>query len=240
MTSFKAIQKIATTHTNLGAIWGIRVDSTGGAMKLYDCTTAPSPRRVRVFLAEKGISVPTVQVDLRSGEQFTPAFRAINPDCTVPVLELDHGTMITDILAICRYFEELYPDPPLMGRSAEERAVIASWLRRIEWDGFYVAMDVFRNSTPGFKGRAIPGPDPYEQIPALAERGRARIQHFFAWLDAGLADNEFICGPRFTVADISGMVAIDFSGWAKLKAPEHMTHLRRWHAAVSARPSAKA
>lgn len=209
-------------------------------MKLYDCTTAPSPRRVRVFLAEKGISVPTVQVDLRSGEQFTPAFRAINPDCTVPVLELDHGTMITDILAICRYFEELYPDPPLMGRSAEERAVIASWLRRIEWDGFYVAMDVFRNSTPGFKGRAIPGPDPCEQIPALAERGRARIQHFFAWLDAGLADNEFICGPRFTVADISGMVAIDFSGWAKLKAPEHMTHLRRWHAAVSARPSAKA
>ena len=209
-------------------------------MKLYDCTTAPSPRRVRVFLAEKGISVPTVQVDLRSGEQFTPAFRAINPDCTVPVLALDHGTMITDILAICRYFEELYPDPPLMGRSAEERAVIASWLRRIEWDGFYVAMDVFRNSTPGFKGRAIPGPDPCEQIPALAERGRARIQHFFAWLDAGLADNEFICGPRFTVADISGMVAIDFSGWAKLKAPEHMTHLRRWHAAVSARPSAKA
>jgi glutathione S-transferase len=195
---------------------------------------------VRIFLAEKGISVPMVQVDLRNGEQFTPAFRAINPDCTVPVLELDNGTRITDILAICRYFEELYPDPPLMGQSAEERAVIESWLRRIEWDGFYVARDVFRNATPGFKGRALPGPDPCEQIPALAERGRVRIQHFFAWLDARLAENEFICGPRFTVADISGMVAIDFSGWAKLKAPDHMTHLRRWHAAVSARPSAKA
>jgi glutathione S-transferase len=209
-------------------------------MKFYDCTTAPSPRRVRIFLSEKGISVPTVQVDLRDGEQFTPAFRAINPDCTVPVLELDNGTTITDILAICRYFEELNPDPPLMGQNAEERAVIASWLRRIEWDGCYAAMELFRNSTPGLNGRALPGPEPYEQIPALAERGRARVQHFFAWLDARLADNEFICGLRFTVADISAMAAVDFSAWAKLKAPESMTHLHRWHAAVSARPSAKA
>lgn len=209
-------------------------------MKFYDCATAPSPRRVRIFLAEKGIRVPTVQVDLRNGEQFTPAFRAINPDCTVPVLELDDGTMISDIIAICRYFEELHPDPPLMGRNAEEKAVIECWLRRIEWDGFYAAMEVFRNSTPGFKGRALPGPEPYEQIPALAERGRTRIHHFFAWLDARLADNEFIWGPRFTVADISGMVAIDFSGWAKLRPPEHMIHLRRWHGMVSARPSATA
>ena len=221
------------------AVWG----NPGGkqvAMKLYDCTTAPSPRRVRIFLAEKGVSVPTVQVDLRNGEQFKPPFRAINPACTVPVLEFDNGTTVTDILAICRYFEELHPDPPLMGRNAEERAVIESLQRRIEWDGFYAGMDVFRNSTPGFKGRALPGPDPYEQIPALAERGRARILHFFAWLDARLADNEFIGGPHFTAADISGMVAIDFSAWAKLKAPEHMTHLHGWHARVSARPSAKA
>jgi glutathione S-transferase len=157
-------------------------------MKFYDCTTAPSPRRVRIFLAEKGTSVPTVQVDLRNGEQFSPAFRAINPDCTVPVLELDSGITITDIIAICRYFEELYPDPPLMGRNAEERASNAG---RIEWNGLYAAMEAFRNSTPGFKGRALPGPEPYEQIPALAERGRARIQHFFAWLDARLPDNEF-------------------------------------------------
>jgi glutathione S-transferase len=209
-------------------------------MKLYDCVTAPSPRRVRIFLAEKGISVATVQVDLRNGEQFTPAFRAINPDCMVPVLELDNGTKITDILSICRYFEELHPDPPLMGRNAEERAVIASWLHRIEWDGFLAAMEAFRNSTPGLKGRALPGPEAYEQIPALAERGRTRIQHFFGWLDARLAENEFVCGPGYTVADISGMVAVDFAGWAKLKLPEHVTHLRRWHAAVSARPSAKA
>src|SRR5215467_4206462 len=102
-------------------------------MKFYDCATAPSPRRVRIFLAEKGLVIPTVQVDLLNGEQFTPAFRALNPACTVPVLELDDGATITDKLSICRYFEELYPDPPLMGASAEERAVIGSWLSRIEW-----------------------------------------------------------------------------------------------------------
>jgi len=209
-------------------------------MKLYDCVTAPSPRRVRIFLAEKGISVPTVQVDLRNGEQFTPAFRAINPECMVPVLELDNGTKITDILAICRYFEELHPDPPLMGRTAEERAVIGPWLHRIEWDGFLAAMEAFRNSTPGLKGRALPGPEAYEQIAALAERDRTRIQRFFEWLNARLAASEFVCGPSYTVADISGMVAVDFAGWAKLKLPEDMTPLRRWHAAVPGRPSAKA
>jgi glutathione S-transferase len=209
-------------------------------MKLYDCTTAPSPRRVRIFLAEKGISVPTVQVDLRNGEQFSPAFRAINPECTVPVLELDNGTRVADILGICRYFEELYPDPPLMGRTAEQKAVIEAWQRRPERDGFYAAMEAFRNSTPGLRGRALPGPDSYEQIPALAERGRARIQHFFAWFDVRLSDNKFVCGPHFTIADITGMVTVDFCAWAKLKAPEHFGHLRPWHAAVSARPSVKA
>ncbi len=209
-------------------------------MKLYDCTTAPSPRRVRIFLAEKGITVPMVQVALRNGEQFSPAFRVINPECTVPVLELDNGTRIADILATCHYFEELYPEPPLMGRTAEEKAIIEAWQRRLERDGYYAAMEAFRNSTPGLRGRALPGPEPYEQIPTLAERGRARIQHFFAWLDARLADNEFICGSHFTVADITGMVTVGFCGWAKLKAPEHFGHLRRWHAAVSARPSAKA
>ena len=209
-------------------------------MKFYDCTTAPSPRRVRIFLAEKGIGIPTVQVDLRNGEQFTPAFRALNPDCTVPVLVLDSGATITDIIAICRYVEEVHPEPNLMGRGAEERAVVESWQRRVEWRGFHAAMEALRNSTPGLKGRALPGPEPYEQIPALAERGRTRLRHFFEWLDARLADNEFICGPRFTVADISGMVAVDFCGWAKVTPPETLAHLHRWHAALCARPSAKA
>jgi glutathione S-transferase len=209
-------------------------------LKFYDYAMAPSPRRVRIFLAEKGLSIPTQQVDLRNGEQFTPAFKELNPACTVPVLELDDGATITDILSICRYLEEMHPDPPLMGRTPEERAVIGSLAARVEWDGFYAAMDALRNSTPGFKGRALTGPESYEQIPALAERGRVRVQHFFAWINTRLADNEYICGPDFTIADISGMVAIDFCGWAKLKPPEDLAHLRRWHAAVSARPSAKA
>ena len=118
-------------------------------MKFYDCVTAPSPRRVRIFLAEKGLTVPTVQVDLRNGEQFTPAFRALNPDCTVPVLELDSGAAIADVIAICRYFEELHPDPSLMGRSAEERAVIETWLRRVEWDGIYAVRRLFEMALQG-------------------------------------------------------------------------------------------
>src|SRR5580693_4418339 len=132
------------------------------AMKFYDCSTAPSPRRVRIFLAEKDISVPTVQVDLRNNEQMSPAFRAINPDATVPVLELDDGTRITDAVGICVYFEAIQPQPPLMGETAEEKAVIATWQRTAERNGFYAGMEALRNATPGLKGRALPGPDDYE------------------------------------------------------------------------------
>jgi glutathione S-transferase len=129
-------------------------------MKFYDCATAPSPRRVRIFLAEKGITIPTIQVDLRNGEQFTPAFRAINSDCTVPVLVLDDDTTIPDAIAICRYIEELHPDPLLMGRNTVERALVESWQRRVERNGFYAVMEAFRNSSPGLKGRALPGQMP--------------------------------------------------------------------------------
>src|SRR3974377_2225673 len=133
----------ATQSTAVDLVFNFKwFDSQEAFMKFYDCVTAPSPRRVRIFLAEKGLAVPTVQVDLRNGEQFTPACRALNPDFMVPVLELDSGAAITDIIAICRYFEELHPDPPLMGRSAEEKAVVESWLRRIEWDGIYAAQEV--------------------------------------------------------------------------------------------------
>jgi glutathione S-transferase len=209
-------------------------------MKFYDCATAPSPRRVRIFLAEKGVSIETVQVDLRNGEQFTPAFRAINPDCTVPALALDDGTVIGDAVAICHYIEELHPEPPLIGTTPQERAVVTALNRQIERDGFFAAMDAFRNAAKGLKGRALPGPYDYEQIPELATRGRTRVEHFFRAMDARLADREFVAGRRFTLADISTLVLTDFARWAKLNVPDDCAHLRRWYAAVSARASAKA
>jgi glutathione S-transferase len=209
-------------------------------MKLYDYAGAPSPRRVRVFLAEKGIAVPTVQVDLRHGEQFSQAFRQINPDCTVPVLELDDGSRIADAVAICIYFEASQPQPPLMGHDPRSRALVAAAQRRAERDGFYAVMEAFRNFTPGLKSRALPGAHDYAQIPALAERGRARLLRFFETLDAELAGRAFVGGPDFSIADITTLVTVDFAKAVKLPVPEHCPHLRRWHDAVSARPSAKA
>ena len=195
---------------------------------------------MRIFLAEKGIALPMVQVNLRASEQFGPAFRAVNADCTVPVLELDDGARIADVLAICVYFETLQPEPPLMGVGAQDRADVAAWHRRVERDGFLAVVEAFRNSTPGFKGRALPGADDYEQIAALAERGRARLDRFFAMMNACLADRAFVAGNRYSVADITALVTVDFAGWIKLRIPDDCSHLRRWYDAVSARPSAKA
>ncbi len=209
-------------------------------MKFYDCTTAPSPRRVRIFLAEKGISVPTVQVDLRNNEQLTPAFRAINPDATVPSLELDDGTRINDAVGICVYFEAINPQPALMGEGAKEKALVTSWQREAERNGLYAVMEAFRNSTAGLRGRALPGPHDYEQIPALAERGRLRVGHFFEQMNGRLAQSEFVAGARFSIADITALIAVDFTRWIKMPIPEDYKDLRRWHAQVSARPSAKA
>src|ERR1700681_3240870 len=209
-------------------------------MKLYDCASAPSPRRVRIFLAEKGIAVPTVQVDLRNGEQFTESFRAINPDCTVPVLELDDGTRITDAVAICVYFEAVRAAPPLMGSDPQGKAVITAAQRRAERDGFHAVVEAFRNVTPGMKGRSLPGPDGYEQIPALAERGRARVRRFFETMEAALAGRAFVCGPDFSIADITTLVTVDFAQRIKLAIPQASVNLRRWYDEVAARPSAKA
>jgi glutathione S-transferase len=210
-------------------------------MKFYDCTTAPSPRRVRIFLAEKGIAPPpTVQIDLRNGEQFSESFRRINPECTVPVLELDDGTRIADTIAICVYFEGLKPDPPLIGRDPINRARIIAAHRRAERDGFQAMVEAFRNATPAFKTRALPGPADVEQIPALAERGRARLGRFFDAMEAELAGRSFVCGADYSLADITTLVTIDFARWIKLEIPKACVNLRRWHAAVSARPSARA
>lgn len=209
-------------------------------MRFYDCAPAPSPRRVRIFAAEKGIALESVPVDLPAGAQLSAEFRRLNPWCTVPVLELDDGTAISEAIAVCRYLEAAFPDPPLMGRTPTEQGVIAMWEHRCEIDGFLAAAEAFRNTTPGMKGRALPGGEDFEQIPALAERGKRRVQHFFNWLDQRLGETEFVAGPSFSVADITALVSVDFAGWLKLWLPEACTHARRWYAAVSARPSAKA
>lgn len=209
-------------------------------MKLYDFKPAPNPRRVRIMMAEKGIEMPTVQIDLRGGEQFTPAFRAVNPQCVVPFLVLDDGTGIGEVVAIWRYLEESHPTPALMGVDAKDKAIVTMWESRMTLDGFQGVGEAFRNSTPGFKGRALSGPHGYEQIPALIERGKARTQNFYGDLEKRLAESEYVAGPRFTIADITALVAIDFAGWMKLAVPAEHKSVKRWYDQVSARPSAKA
>ena len=209
-------------------------------MKLYDFTPAPNPRRVRIFLAEKGITVPTQQVDLMAREQLEKPYQAINPWCTVPALELDDGTCISEVMAICRYIEALQPEPSLMGATPEEQGVIAMWEHRFEVDGILAVGEAIRNSVDRFEGRALPGPIGHAQIPALAERGRLRTTRFMNVLNDRLADNEYAAGPIFSVADITALIAIDFAGRVEMTIPDDHTHLRRWHEAVSARPSAQA
>lgn len=209
-------------------------------MKLYDFTPAPNPRRVRIFLAEKGIEVPMVQVDIREMEQFGEDFRKINPYSVVPVLELDDGTRIGESVAICRYFEEVQPAPPLMGIDAADKAVVEMWNRRAELMGIGAMGDVARNALPMFEDRALPGSRGVPQIPALAERGRAAAERFFRAFDAQLADHEFVAGPRFTIADITAWIAVFLRGRVEISAPDDCTNLKRWYEAVEARPSTKA
>jgi glutathione S-transferase len=209
-------------------------------MKLYDCTTAPSPRRVRIFAAEKDIQLENVQVDLATGAQFSDDFRAINPDCVVPVLELDDGTYITEVLAICQYLEELHPEPSLLGRTPEERAATIAWHTKIEQQGLLPIRDAFRNSAKGLKGHALTGPVQYEQIPELAERSRHCVKAFFVRLEKQLDRNEFVAGAFYSIADITALVLTDFAAWIKIGLPDDAVNLRRWYENVASRPSAKA
>jgi glutathione S-transferase len=204
---------------------------------LYDCSTAPSPRRARILLAEKGVAHATVQVDLRNAEQLSDAYRRINPHCTVPTLLTEDGLTLTDNAAITAYVEARYPDPPLLGSSPAERAEIASWHWRIEFEGLMAIAEALRNGSPAMANRALPGPVDYAQIPALAERGRARVQQFFAALNQRLAEREFIATPRFSIADIAAVVAVDFARVVKVKAGDEHPHLLRWRAAMAQRPA---
>lgn len=209
-------------------------------MKFYDCATAPSPRRARIFIAEKGMEIETVQVDLAARAQFDEPFRSINPRCTVPALALDDGTVLCDNASIARYIEEICPEPPLLGRSPVEKALVAEWLARVEWEGFMGAAEALRNSSKAFKDSAITGPDRYEQIPELAERGRRRAEVFFTTMDKRLSETAYLAGDAFSAADIAAYVFVDFAAWVKLRPGPGLTHLANWREAISRRPSSSA
>jgi len=208
-------------------------------MIFYDCNTAPSPRLVRVFIAEKGIEIPTREVDLRNGEHLSAEFRAINPYRTVPVLELDDGTRLTSTLGCWRYLEETIPDPPLLGTTPAEKAVVADRVWRFDIDGWQAMTEALRNSAPGLKDRALTGAENYAQIPALGERGKVRTKRFLLHLDDLLAASAYVAGDRYTAADIMAMVVVDFAKWLKIVLPADAAHALRWYESVSSRPSAK-
>jgi glutathione S-transferase len=203
-------------------------------MKLYDGGRAPNPRRVRIFLAEKGITVPTEQVELGQLQQRSDAYTAINPMQRVPALVLDDGTVIAESIAICRYFEALHPDPPLFGRGALESALVEMWNRRAEFNLFGPVTTVFQHLHPYMK----PLVDP--QVPEWGEANKPRVFSFLQFLDGELKSRPFIAGENYTVADITAQVAVDFMKVSKLAVPEELANVRRWHANVSARPSAAA
>ena len=204
---------------------------------LYDCATAPSPRRARILLAEKGVAYETVEVDLRHGEQLSDAYRRVNPQCTVPALRTDDGLLLTDNAAITAYLEALYPQPPLLGSTPQEKAEIASWNWRVEFEGLLAVAEALRNSAPAMANRALPGRVDYPQIPELAQRGLARVQQFFVMLDDQLAGRDFIAADRFSIADITAVVAVDFARVVKVKPSEQHPHLQRWRLALAQRPS---
>ena len=204
---------------------------------LYDCTTAPSPRRARILLAEKNVPYETVQVDLKNSEQLSDAYRTINPLCTVPALRTEDGAVLTDNAAITAYLEARYPEPALLGSTPSEKAQIASWNWRVEFDGLMAVAEALRNSAPAMANRALPGPINYQQIPELAQRGLSRLQQFLMMLNDRLAGREFIATDRFSVADITAVVAVDFARVVKVKPAEQHPHLQRWRAAMARRPS---
>ena len=202
---------------------------------LYDCATAPSPRRARILLAEKGVAHETIQVDLRNGEHLGDAYRQVNPQCTVPALRTDDGLLLTDNAAITAWLEARFPEPPLLGSTPAEKAEIASWNWRVEFEGLMAIAEAMRNSAPSMANRALPGPVDYAQIPELAQRGLARVRQFFAVLNERLAGREFVAVDRFSVADITAVVAVDFARVVKVRVGEEHPHLQRWRAAMGER-----
>jgi glutathione S-transferase len=180
-------------------------------LKLYHSAASPNSRRVRIFLAEKGIAVPLEPVDLAKGEQHSDAYRTINPRRVVPTLVLKDGTAIGEVLAIWRYFEEVYPTPPLLGSTPKDKALVTMWERRTELEGFAAVMEGVRNAAERLKGRVIAGPHDYNQIPALIERSKLRVENFYADLDTCLAEVPFVAGNTFSAADITALATVDLA-----------------------------
>lgn len=206
-------------------------------MKLYDYPGVPNPRRLNIFMAEKGIDFPRIEVDLLKGEQLTADFRQKSPNCDVPVLELDDGTCISQTNAIARYLEARHPEPPLFGATVQEIGLVEMWNQICFTNGFQAVADLFRNGPDWLDGRALVGPHNYDKIPALVERGRQRIMNFYGDLNQHLANRSYLAGNNFSMADITALVTIDFAEWAGVAMPDGHEHLRRWHQQISERPS---
>lgn len=203
-------------------------------MRIIETRTAPNPRRVRIFLAEKQIAVPFEEVEIMQGELRTPEFAGLNPWQRVPVLVLDDGTAIAESVAICRYFEELQPEPALFGRGALGRAQVEMWHRRVELGLFQAVASVFRHLHPKMKGLEDP------QIAAWGEANKPKVAEMLVLIDARLEEARFIAGDEYSIADITVLVAVDFMRVMRLRRPEGLGNLERWHREVSARPSASA
>ena len=206
-------------------------------MIFYDFKMAPSPRRARIILAEKNIPHQTVQIDMMKSEQMSDAYRAINPNCTVPALKLDDGTILTDNAGITAWVEANYPEPPLTGTTPLAKAEIASWQAKIEAEFAMGVAHALRNANPAMKGRALPGPYDYEQIPALAERGLNQTDHFMESLESHLDGKEFIAADQFSLADITAAVTLDFARVVKRKPDDRHANIKRWRASLDERPS---
>lgn len=208
-------------------------------MIFYDCSTAPNPRRARMFLAEKGLSPESHDISIAKGEQLEDAFRAVNPRATIPVLVTDEGTVLTENLGIAAFLEAHTPEPALMGRSADEKGLVLMWNAIVEQQGGMPIAEALRNSHPAFKDRAIPGPENYAQVPELAERGLARLARFFDLLEDRLKASPYLAGDEFSLADISAFVFVEFARVIKQRVPQGNAATLAWHARIQARPSAQ-
>jgi glutathione S-transferase len=208
-------------------------------MKLYQFAAAPSCRKVRMFLHEKGLTVP--MIDANDGMALADWYCQLYPHRMTPMLELDDGTQLGESIAICRYFETLHPEPPLMGTDARDRAMVEMWERRAYLEGAAAIEEIFRNSHPMCVGHGLAGTEEQvDQIPALVDRGRARLRRFYDKLDRQLCGSPYVAGERFSIADITTLVSIDFGNWSRLDIPPACVNVRRWYSDIASRPSAAA